>query len=53
MNTIEKIINFLNVPEETIGKCNPDLLAKLIKAARDEDFFKVHQLGYLLKENEK
>ena len=48
MNAIEKIIGFLNVPSELIEKCEPVLKAEIVKAANDDDFFKVHQLGYFL-----
>ena len=49
MNTINRIIEFLSVPPELIEKADPDLLAKMIKAVKNDDYFTLHHLGYNIK----
>ena len=43
---LTEIKDFLNVSEDTLLSQPVDLLGKMIEAAKDEDPFKLHHLGY-------
>lgn len=44
-----EIKSFLNVSEDTLLSQPVDLLGKMVEAAKDEDAWKLHQLGYSIK----
>ena len=45
-NTLELIAEFLNVPLDTLKKAPVELLLEMQEAVRNEDYFRVHELGY-------
>ena len=43
---LAEIKDFLNVSEDTLLSQPVDLLGKMIEAAKEEDSWKLHHLGY-------
>ena len=48
-NTLELIAEFLNVPLDTLKKSPLNLLLEMQEAVKDEDYFRIHELGYKIK----
>ena len=46
---LEDLLDFLNIDPMTFEKLNPSVKTATLKIAKDDDFNKVHQWGYILK----
>ena len=46
---LEDLLDFLNIDPNDFQKLDPSITQETLKVAKDDDFNKVHQWGYILK----